>query len=88
MTHLSSFLTTTLREEKIDARVMAARMEVDAAVLSRLINGKRTTCTPATLRKIVAHCSARPIKQAHCLAAYMLDQGFEPYLDRITVTVR
>lgn len=88
MTHLGAFLTTTLQEETIDARELAERMDIDPAVLSRLINGKRRSCTASTLRKIVLGASRRPIKRAHCLAAYMRDQCFEPYDRRITVAVR
>ncbi len=87
MTHLGAFLNTTLQEERIDARQLAERMNIDAAVLSRLINGRRKTCTAATLRKLVEGSSKRPIKRAHCLAAYMRDQCFEPYDRRIEVIV-
>lgn len=86
-THLGEFLNTIIREERIDASHLAGRMDIDAAVLSRLINGRRKTCTAATLRKIVEGSSPRPIKRAHCLAAYMSDQCFAPYDRRITVTV-
>lgn len=88
MTHLGHFIQTILNEEKIGADALAARCDIDPAVLSRLRTGKRRTCNRATLKKIVSRISLRRIKQAHCLAAYMQDQVFAPYDKRITVAVQ
>ena len=87
MTHLGSFIQTILREDGIDAKALAERTGIDAAVLSRLLTGKRRSCNRATLHKLVTRISKRRIKQAHCLAAYMQDQCFPPYDRRVTVTV-
>lgn len=79
MTHLGSFLTALMEEEKIDAKTLAARLDVHEAVLSRLITGKRRTCNEKTKVKLVLRCSPRAVKQAHCLAAYLEDQMFPPF---------
>ena len=88
MTHLGSFLHTVLNEEGIDAKALAERIGIDQAVLSRLITGTRRTCNRKTLHKLVAGVSARRIKQAHCLAAYLQDQCFPPHDKRVVVAVR
>lgn len=87
MTHLGTFLSNLMQEDNIDAKTLAERMDIHETVLSRLITGKRRSCNDRTKRKIVLGCSPRPIKQAHCLAAYLLDQTFPPHDKSVRITV-
>lgn len=88
MTHLGQFLATLIREEKIDAKKLSKRIGIHESVLSRLMHGRRTSCSERTRQKIIFGCTKRPIKQAHCLAALLQDQLPAPLQRLVTISLQ
>lgn len=74
MSNFGNFLEDAVKASGQTGREMSARMGIDPSQLSGFITGKRPSCNPETLAKIVSGVSDDHAVQAGLLQAYLRDQ--------------